>query len=379
MVLTQGRRDEAGWGPGEVEAYVDAIRTPQAARASSPLYRHFLVRELPDSLRGAFRGRRLEVPVRVLHGSRDPLGRELATGIEHHADDGALRDRARRRSLPAGGDPGGRGRPRPGAVRALRLITWNVNRRTSVLAEQAAALAGREPDVVALQEVTRRSWPLWRAALTTIGLPHARRSLDGADPGREPPTRRRTGVVIAAPDARCATRRRSRCRGRRRRSRPQTGGVTVAHAHVPNAANGWIKPDTLAALRAGLEPTTGPRILCGDLNTPRRELADGTVLSFARDSRGRLREERGERWDAASSASSPGCGISGSRMRSARSTAPRRTRPRGSGSTAAAGGSTTSSRRPSSPSPRPSTTTRGATAASATTRRSRPTSKPKGV
>jgi pimeloyl-ACP methyl ester carboxylesterase len=90
MVLTQGRRDEAGWGPGDVDAYVEVIRTPQAARASSLLYRHFLVRELPDSLRGSFRGRRLEVPVRLLHGSRDPLGRALAAGIEHHADDGAL-------------------------------------------------------------------------------------------------------------------------------------------------------------------------------------------------------------------------------------------------------------------------------------------------
>ena len=38
----------------------------------------------------------------------------------------------------------------------MRLITWNVNRRVSVLAEQAVALAGRAPDVVALQEVTAR-------------------------------------------------------------------------------------------------------------------------------------------------------------------------------------------------------------------------------
>jgi pimeloyl-ACP methyl ester carboxylesterase len=89
-ILTQARRDDAGWGAGEVEAYVDAVRTPQAARASSLLYRQFLVRELPELLRGAFRGRRLQVPIRVLHGSRDPLGRELASGIEDHADDGAL-------------------------------------------------------------------------------------------------------------------------------------------------------------------------------------------------------------------------------------------------------------------------------------------------
>jgi hypothetical protein len=39
-----------------------------------------------------------------------------------------------------------------------------------------------------------------------------------------------------------------------------------------------------------------PAILCGDLTTPRRELADGEVLAFAHDSAGRLREERGERW-----------------------------------------------------------------------------------
>ena len=59
----------------------------------------------------------------------------------------------------------------------MRLITWNVNRRLSVLAEQAAALAGRAPDVVALQEVTASSWPLWRVALLTIGLSAAAWSL----------------------------------------------------------------------------------------------------------------------------------------------------------------------------------------------------------
>jgi exodeoxyribonuclease III len=176
----------------------------------------------------------------------------------------------------------------------VRLITWNVNRRVERLAAQAAALAGREPDVVALQEVTARTWPLWQAALVTIGLEHALCSLDGADPRREPATRRRTGVVIAA---------RTPLEGAERLAVPwpettlaarvEHDGVVVHAVHVPNAANGWIKPDTLAALRAGLEATTGPRVLCGDLNTPRRELPDGTVISFARDSRARLRPERG--------------------------------------------------------------------------------------
>jgi exonuclease III len=186
----------------------------------------------------------------------------------------------------------------------VRLITWNVNRRVSVLAAQAAALAGRQPDVVALQEVTARSWPLWRAALETIGLPHAACSLEAADPERQPISRRRAGVLIAArtlaladplpvpwPESTLASR---------------IDGVVVHVAHVPNAANGWIKPDTLAALRAGLEAGSGPRVLCGDLNTPRREKPDGTVISFARDTHERLRPERGERWDSAELSVVPG-------------------------------------------------------------------------
>jgi exonuclease III len=181
----------------------------------------------------------------------------------------------------------------------MRLISWNVNRRTSVLAQQAHAIAERAPDVVALQEITARSWPLWHTALATIGLPHASCSW--------PPRPRRTVVLIAArepleqvepiavpwPETTLAAR---------------IGGVTVHVAHVPNAANGWVKPDTLAALRAGLAATAGSggTILCGDLNTPRREHPDGTVISFARDTRERLRPERGDRWDGAELGVVPG-------------------------------------------------------------------------
>ncbi len=177
----------------------------------------------------------------------------------------------------------------------MRLITWNVNRRVSVLAEQAAALAAREPDVVALQEVTARSWPLWRAALATIGL-DALCSLDRADPERQPISRRRGGVLLAArapapADPLAVPRPESTLAA-------EVDGVAVHTAHVPNAANGWTKPDTLAALRAGLAAGSGPRVLCGDLNTPRREKPDGTVISFARDTHERLRPERGDRWDS---------------------------------------------------------------------------------
>jgi exonuclease III len=178
----------------------------------------------------------------------------------------------------------------------VRLITWNVQRRIERLAGQAAALATREPDVVALQEVSARSWPLWQAALATIGLPHAVVS--------QPFLPRRTAVLVAArelDEAPALPTPRSESA-----VAATVAGVTVHCVHVPNAANGWVKPDTLAAVRAGLAATTGPRVLCGDLNTPRREHPDGTVISFARDTRERLRPERGERWDNAELGVVPG-------------------------------------------------------------------------
>jgi exonuclease III len=155
------------------------------------------------------------------------------------------------------------------------------------LGQQAGALAAREPDVVALQEITRRTWPLWREALAGAGLAHAAWSTESP---------RRMGVLLAAraemtaaaplpvpwPETTLAR---------------EIEGVVVHTVHVPNAANGWIKIETLEGVRAGLAASAGARVLCGDLNTPRRESPDGTVMSFARDTRGRLREERGERWD----------------------------------------------------------------------------------
>src|SRR5918995_787762 len=178
-------------------------------------------------------------------------------------------------------------------------------RRARALVAQAAAAGAREPDLLALQEVTPQTWPLWEAACATLGLRHVRCSLDGADPARAPAGPRRHGVLLASrrplelapalgvpwPESGLAAR---------------ADGVEVHVVHVPNAANGLVKPRTLAAMRAGLAGRRGPVIACGDWNTPRRELPDGTVWSFARDGKGRLREERAGFWDEAELGVVPG-------------------------------------------------------------------------
>ncbi|MBV9001252.1 MAG: endonuclease/exonuclease/phosphatase family protein [Solirubrobacterales bacterium] len=192
----------------------------------------------------------------------------------------------------------------------VRLITWNVAGRSKRLPEQAGAIAARKPDIVALQEITRRTRPLWDRAFELMGITHvAASSLESGLPGGA--VGRRTFVMIGA---RLAL---EEARTPLAVPRPESALSVLAHAssgpleihcvHVPNAANGWVKVETLQALRRGLEtPSRAPRVLCGDLNTPRRELADGTTISFARDSRGRLRPDRGDEWDAAELGIVPG-------------------------------------------------------------------------
>jgi exonuclease III len=176
----------------------------------------------------------------------------------------------------------------------MRVLTWNVAGRVSRQPEQAAAVAAARPDLVALQEVPARTLPLWREALTAARLPHVATAL-----GTKPAGRRALGVLTAArapleplppPDVpwpervlACAI-----------------DGIEVVNLHSPIApAPDLAKIRTHEAVAAYLQDRAGPAILCGDLNTPRRELPGGDVLTFAHDSAGRLRPERGERWDRA--------------------------------------------------------------------------------
>jgi endonuclease/exonuclease/phosphatase family metal-dependent hydrolase len=171
-----------------------------------------------------------------------------------------------------------------------------------------AALA---PDVVALQEVTRRTAPLWRERLREAGLDHVLCALDGlaargaALPGPDP-RRRPLGVVLAAraplealpgpagpwPERTLA-------------AAVAVDGVpvTVLNAHAPISQRPHrVKVLALEAVHAWLAGRDERRVvLLGDLNTPRREHPDGTVMTFARERDGTLRVggPDGERHDAA--------------------------------------------------------------------------------
>ena len=170
----------------------------------------------------------------------------------------------------------------------MRLVSWNVARKLQLLPEQAAHVISREPDLVALQEVSASSAPLWAQALASAGLAHTALS---------PSRLKRHRTMLAArepiapvevmpapwPEAVLSA---------------DVAGIRVHVCHVPNAANGWKKIETFHAIVAGLEAEgERTRLLCGDLNTPRREFPE--LRSFAYDSHQRLRPERGQEWDDA--------------------------------------------------------------------------------
>ncbi len=60
------------------------------------------------------------------------------------------------------------------AMRAMRLVSWNVSGRYGpALQKQVCWLAERRPDVVALQEVRKESVDRWLGGLAEAGLEHA--------------------------------------------------------------------------------------------------------------------------------------------------------------------------------------------------------------
>src|SRR5919199_3334849 len=80
-------------------------------------------------------------------------------------------------------------------MRTVRVVSWNVAGRVRAQRQQAAVIAACDASVVALQEVTRRTLPLWRAALAEMGLVGVESSLDAMS---GPVGRRVLGVVTAA-------------------------------------------------------------------------------------------------------------------------------------------------------------------------------------
>jgi exonuclease III len=178
----------------------------------------------------------------------------------------------------------------------MRVVSWNVNRRVGRrLTDQLDAIGQLQPDVVALQEITKTTVRVWPDALARLGLTFC---MDGfaQEPAALLDSRRsKAGVLLASrwpllPAAPIEMPWRER--GVSAVVSAPFGLVEAHSVHVPNADTGpkiglpWLKIETFEAIyrRMGVGPNV-PKILCGDLNAPKYELEDGTIVAWGRRGR----------------------------------------------------------------------------------------------
>jgi pimeloyl-ACP methyl ester carboxylesterase len=90
-ILTVGTVNRASLVDPELAVFAARMREPARARASSRLYRTFILREFPAVAAGRYRQTRLRVPTRVLFGVRDAfISPVWLGGFEPYADDMAV-------------------------------------------------------------------------------------------------------------------------------------------------------------------------------------------------------------------------------------------------------------------------------------------------
>ena len=184
----------------------------------------------------------------------------------------------------------------------MRLVSWNVagrrdGSRAPRLTRQADAIASEDPDVVALQEVTRESDPQWRGALADRGLAHVASTTHLLAPGRRYANllaSRWPLDVLSLSDAENDFPERLLAA---ELHHPELG-VEVHVFHAPTGVGaGWGKIRALEALHRLLEVASDlPRVVCGDFNAPQAEPPGRPLVTFAQDAAtGELRR-RPERW-----------------------------------------------------------------------------------
>jgi pimeloyl-ACP methyl ester carboxylesterase len=115
-VIASGWADKSHWDGDAARSFEDVLRRPAGARTSHLMYQAFLRHEISAPLKGAFAGKRLEMPARLLIGEHDPLGAALAAGLERHGADASTE------VVPGAGHFLPEERPELVAERALALL-----------------------------------------------------------------------------------------------------------------------------------------------------------------------------------------------------------------------------------------------------------------
>lgn len=193
----------------------------------------------------------------------------------------------------------------------MKLLSWNTARRTRDAARQVDALLARNPDIVALQEVTASTLPILKHGLDAGGIMHIASAVPIT---RQSNRARATGVLIASRFPMSVV-----SGGLSLPEWPEKATSAIVHSslgpvevntvHVPpGASHGWKKIEVFRKIFEALAKPTGiHRVLCGDFNAPQAELPTGETICWGkrlgRDGQWRfLRRRKGgsaEEWERA--------------------------------------------------------------------------------
>jgi len=180
-------------------------------------------------------------------------------------------------------------------MQKFKLISWNVAGWIRRLEGQFKLIEKWQPDILAIQETRKNGVDRFRSLLGDIGLIHCEHSLDqisGATKGvaifSRWPLQRLDSFVVPFSHSTVSVSVQFDC------------SFDLHNVHIPNGSdNKWKKIETFEGVHDGISAKPTDRtILCGDFNSPQKELADGRVIVWGEKIRkdGTVVPTRDARW-----------------------------------------------------------------------------------
>ncbi|TFH33571.1 MAG: endonuclease/exonuclease/phosphatase family protein [Anaerolineales bacterium] len=189
----------------------------------------------------------------------------------------------------------------------MKVLSWNVAYRVRKQKLQLDAVLSRNADVIGLQEVTAKTYPLWAEGLGEAGYPYLASTFDKPLNPSDLKGPRRSGLLIASK----WPLKPMHSSGAKLRWPERLLSAVVAHpntkfefhvAHIPpGSSHNWLKIETFNGIYSRLAKMSHmPRILCGDFNSPQAEFENGEVVTWGQSIRNENEVRLSERyvpWD----------------------------------------------------------------------------------
>jgi exonuclease III len=163
----------------------------------------------------------------------------------------------------------------------MKIISWNIARRTKKLKEQVKEILSFNPDIIAFQEVQKSSVTELRSLLINFGLKYISDTANLAEGNRS------FCVLVASKWDFTEISHQEFSIPFYERILPIIihsiyGDIEFYAVHIPpGSSNGWKKIETFEGIYKKLAVESKiPRILCGDFNSPQSELSDGRIITW---------------------------------------------------------------------------------------------------